>query len=96
MRIREEDVSKIDFRIRYKYYEFLAIPFGLTNTLAVFMDLMNMIFLHYLDQFVIVFGDDILIYLRLERSMRHTCGLLCRLYESIVCTPNSLCVSFGC
>ncbi|KAD0514134.1 hypothetical protein E3N88_44144 [Mikania micrantha] len=62
LKIRDQDVSKTSFRSRYGHYEFLVMPFGLTNAPAVFMDLMNRVFHDYLDRFVIVFIDDILVF----------------------------------
>ena len=61
LKIKSTDVPKITFRTRYGHYEFLVMPFGLINASAAFMDLMNIVFKPYLDTFVIVFIDDILV-----------------------------------
>nr|GFA82005.1 putative reverse transcriptase domain-containing protein [Tanacetum cinerariifolium] len=62
LRVHEKNIPKTAFRMRYGHFEFTIIPLGLTNAPAVFMDLMNWVYKLYLDKFVIVFIDDILIY----------------------------------
>ena len=62
VRIRDEDIPKIAFRTRYGHYEFVVMLFGLTNAPTKFMCMMNKIFCKYLDKFVLVFIDNILVY----------------------------------
>ena len=66
LRVRETDIPKMAFRTRCGNFEFTVMPFGLTNALVAFMDLMHRMFQSYLDQFVVVFVDDILIYSQSE------------------------------
>ena len=62
LRVKEVDVSMTTFKTRYGHYEFLVMPFEVTNAPETFMDLMNRVFRPYVDQFVVVFIDDILGY----------------------------------
>lgn len=92
VRVREGDIQKTAFRTRYGHYEFVVMPFGLTNAPAVFMDLMNRVFREYLDRFVIVFIDDILIYSpSLEEHENHLRLALQRLREKQLYAKFSKC-----
>ncbi|GJZ47761.1 putative reverse transcriptase domain-containing protein [Tanacetum coccineum] len=72
LRVKDKDIPKTAFRTRYRYYEFQVMPFGLTNAPAVFIDLINRVCKPYLDKFVIIFIDDILIYSRnKEEHLNH-------------------------
>ena len=79
LRVRETDIPKTTFRTRYEHFEFTVMPFGLTNAPAAFMDLMHRVFQPYLDQFVVVFVDDILIYSQLEREHEHHLRIILQL-----------------
>ncbi|GJW92190.1 putative reverse transcriptase domain-containing protein [Tanacetum coccineum] len=79
--VHEEDILKITFRTRYGHYEFQVMPFGLTNASAVFMDLMNRVCKPYLDKFVIVFIDDILIYSKSKQEHEERLKLILELLK---------------
>jgi len=68
IKVKAEDISKTAFRTRYGHYEYYVMPFGVTNAPGVFMEYMNRIFHPYLDQFVVVFIDDILVYSKSEEE----------------------------
>ncbi|GJY32810.1 putative reverse transcriptase domain-containing protein [Tanacetum coccineum] len=77
----EEDIPKTTFRTRYDHYELQVMPFGLTNTPTVFMDLMNRVCKPFLDKFVIVFIDDILIYSKNKKEHEEHLRLILRLLK---------------
>ena len=68
LRVKEADIAKTVFRTRYGHFEFTVMPFDLKNAPLAFMDLMHRVFQPYLDQFVVVFVDDILIYSQSENE----------------------------
>nr|GEV34880.1 hypothetical protein [Tanacetum cinerariifolium] len=90
LRVREEDIPKTAFRTRYGHYEFQVMPFGLTNAPVVFMDLMNRVCKTYLDKFVIVFIDDILIYSKSKEEHAEHLKLMLELLknEPILALPE--------
>lgn len=77
--IKEEDIPKMAFRIRYGHYKFKVMSFGLTNAAMGFMDLMNRFYKDYLDRFIIVFIDDILVYSSSEEKHEHHLRLVLQL-----------------
>ncbi|KAM2154836.1 hypothetical protein ACFX1Q_046598 [Malus domestica] len=92
LKIKDEDVPKTAFRTRYGHYEFLVMPFGLTNAPAAFMRLMNEVFQQYLDKFVIVFIDDILVYSKSKADhIRHLNLVLKKLREHQLYAKFSKC-----
>ncbi|XP_019234553.1 PREDICTED: uncharacterized protein LOC109215013 [Nicotiana attenuata] len=92
LKIRDSDIHKTTFRTRYGHYEFLVMSFGLTNAPATFMHLMNSVFRPYLDSFVIVFINDILVYSRSqEEHAQHLRVVLQRLREERLYAKFSKC-----
>nr|GEY27704.1 retrotransposon protein, putative, Ty3-gypsy subclass [Tanacetum cinerariifolium] len=81
LRVREEDIPKTTFRTSYGHYEFHVMPFGLTNAPAVFMDLINRVCKPYLDKFMIVFIDDILIYSKNKKEHEQHLKLILELLK---------------
>ena len=92
MKIRPSDIPKTDFSTRYGLYEFTVMSFGLTNAPAYFMNLMNKMFMEYLDRFVVVFIDDILIYSKNESDHeQHLRLVLQKLRDNQLYTEYSKC-----
>ncbi|GJY70114.1 putative reverse transcriptase domain-containing protein [Tanacetum coccineum] len=81
LRVREEDIPKTAFRTRYGHYEFQVMPFSLTNAPAIFMDIMNRVSKPYLDKFVIVYIDDILIYSKSKQEHEEHLKLILELLK---------------
>ncbi|GJY10509.1 putative reverse transcriptase domain-containing protein [Tanacetum coccineum] len=79
LHVHEDDIPKTAFQMRYGHFEFTVMPFGLTNAPAVFMDLMNRVYKPYLDKFIIVFIDDILIYSKMKEDHEVHLGLVLEL-----------------
>jgi len=92
IRVKSDDVQKTAFRSRYGHYEYVVTPFGVTNAPALFMDYMNKIFRPFLDKFVVVFIDDILIYSRThEEHAEHLRTVLSILREKQLYAKRSKC-----
>ncbi|GJY91728.1 putative reverse transcriptase domain-containing protein [Tanacetum coccineum] len=82
LRVHEDDIPKMAFRTRYGYYKFQVMPFGLTNALTVFIDLMNHVSKPYLNKFVIIFIDDILIYSKSKEEHEEHLKLILELLKN--------------
>ena len=96
LKVKDVDVPKTAFRTRYGHYEFLVMPFGLTNAPIAFMDLMNRVFRPYVDQFVVVFMNDILVYSKdVQEHEQHMRIVLETLREKRGYMLNSASVTFG-
>ena len=88
LKVKKEDILKMTFRTHYCHYEFLVMPFGVTNALAIFMDLMNLVFSPFLDKFVVIFIDDILIYSKDEEAHAEHLRVVLRPFDGKSFMPN--------
>ena len=95
LRVREADIPKTVFKTRYGHFEFTVMTFGLTNAPVAFMDLIHRVFQPYLDQFVVVFVDDILIYSQSEEEHEDHLRIVIQALRTINCMPSSISASFG-
>ncbi|CAF5087292.1 unnamed protein product, partial [Rotaria sp. Silwood1] len=95
IRIKDEDIEKTAFRTRYGSFEFVVLPFGLTNAPPTFMRLMNSIFHKYLDVFVIIYLDDILVYSKKEQDHYHHIKLVLQLLRDNHLYVNKAKCQFG-
>ena len=92
MKIREQDIPKTALTTRYGLYEYTVMSFGLTNAPAYFTNLMNKVFMEFLDKFVVVFIDDILVYSKNEEQHKeHLCLVLEKLREHQLYAKFSKC-----
>jgi hypothetical protein len=91
LKIRELDITKTELRTRYGLYEYTVMSFGLTNAPAYFMYIMNKVFMEYLDRFVVVFVDDILIFSEMEEHEKHLRMVLEKLRLNQLYTKFSKC-----
>ena len=91
IRVREEDIPKTAFVTRYGSYEYTVMSFGLTNAPATFSHLMNYIFMEYLDKFVVVYLDDILVYSKNKEHAEHLRLVLEKLREHQLYAKYSKC-----
>ena len=95
LRVRETDIPKTAFRTCYGHFEFTVMPFGLTNAPTTFMYLMHRVFQPYLDQFVVVFVDDILIYSQSEWEHEYHLRIVLQLLRDHQLYVSSISVSFS-
>jgi hypothetical protein len=95
LKIRNSDIPKTAFTTRYSLYEYTVMSFGLTNTPAYFMYLMNKVFMEYLDKFVVVFIDDILVFSKTEEEHAEHLRLVLQKLREHNYMPSEANVSFG-
>ena len=95
LRVRESNIPKTMFRTLHGHFEFTVMPFRLTNAPTIFMDLMHRVFQPYLDHFIVVFVNDILIYFQSEEEHDDHLRISLQHSGTISCMPTSVSASFG-